>query len=128
MQLQTAINTLAITLGLLLASGCTSTMHPKGADNTSVNEKDRGSATADQQGMSAADQEMSAEIRKSIMADKFLSSYAQHIKIITQSGMVTLKGPVRSDEEVKTVLAKAVGVAGDAGKVANELSVEPSKP
>jgi osmotically-inducible protein OsmY len=36
---------------------------------------------------------------------------------------VTLKGPVRSEEEKKTVVAKAEEIAG-AGKVTDELSVK----
>ena len=44
------------------------------------------------------------------MADKSLSSYAHNVKIISQNGTVTLKGPVKSDGEKQSVIAKAVGV------------------
>lgn len=99
-------------------------------DNTAVNQRDResGQVTADQQGGKTSDREITAQIRKSIMADKSLSTYAHNVKIITQHGMVTLKGPVRSDEEVKTIVAKATDVAGSDSKVVNQLSVKPSKP
>jgi osmotically-inducible protein OsmY len=59
------------------------------------------------------------------MSDKTLSTYAHNIKIISQNGVVTLKGPVKSDDEKKNVMAKAVTVAGSADKVTDEVSVTP---
>jgi hyperosmotically inducible periplasmic protein len=95
-------------------------------DNTKVNRRDRnaGEATADQQKVNATDRELTRKIRQSIMADKSLSTYAHNIKIISQNGAVTLKGPVRSDDEKKTVVSKAVGVAGSADKVTDQISVK----
>ena len=92
-----------------------------------MNKRDRnsGEATADQQKMNAADQDLTKKIRQSIMSDKSLSTYAHNIKIISQNGTVTLKGPVKSDDEKKTVMAKAVAVAGSADKVTDEVSVAP---
>src|SRR5450432_8130 len=88
-------------------------------DNTKVNKRDRnaGQATADQQKTDATDQEMTRNIRRSIMADKSLSTYAHNIKIISQNGSVTLKGPVKSDDEKASIIAKAVAVVGSADKV-----------
>ena len=63
-------------------------------------------------------------IRKSLMADKDLSTYAHNIKVITQNGQVTLRGPVRSEDEKHAVEQKAAGVAGE-GKVTSELTVKP---
>src|SRR5258706_2539522 len=96
-------------------------------DNTKANRRDRsaGEATADQQKMNKADRETSAQIRKSIMADKSLSTYAHNIKVISQDGVVTLKGPVHSDDEKKAIVAKAVEVAGSADKVNDQLTVKP---
>ncbi len=96
-------------------------------DNTKVNKRDRnsGAPTADKQKMNAGDRELTAKIRKSVMADKSLSTYAHNVKIISQDGMVTLKGPVRSDEEVKSIVAKAVKITGAADKVTNEMAVKP---
>jgi hyperosmotically inducible protein len=95
-------------------------------DNTKVNKRDRnaGEATADQQKENAADQAMTKKIRQSIMADKSLSTYAHNIKIISQDGAVTLKGPVKSDDEKKTLVAKAVAVAGSSDKVTDQISVK----
>ena len=56
------------------------------------------------------------------MADKSLSTYAHNVKTITQNGAVTLKGPVKSDGEKKSVVAKATAVAG-ADNVTDQLSV-----
>ena len=58
------------------------------------------------------------------MADKSLSTYAHNIKIISQNGLVTLRGPVNSDDEKKSVVAKAVAVAGSADKVTDQISVK----
>ena len=95
-------------------------------DNTKVNKRDRnaGEVTADQQKMNATDRELTRKIRRSIVADKSLSTYAHNIKIISQNGAVTLKGPVKSDDEKKTVVAKAVEVAGNADKVTDQISVK----
>jgi hyperosmotically inducible periplasmic protein len=95
------------------------------SDNTKINKGDAkpGAVTADQQKMNASDQEMTKSIRRSIMADKFLSTYAHNVKIITQDGTVTLKGPVKSDSEKQAIVAKAVAVAG-ADKVTDQLSVK----
>src|SRR5579864_1238855 len=95
-------------------------------DNTKVNQRDRnaGEVTADQQKMNATDRELTRKIRRSIMADKSLSTYAHNIKIISQNGTVTLKGPVKSDDEKQTIVAKAVAVAGSADKVTDQISVK----
>jgi hyperosmotically inducible protein len=92
-----------------------------------VNKRDRSpaEATADRQKMNPADRALTAKIRKSVMADKSLSSYAHNVKIISQNGTVTLKGPVHSDEEVKTIVSKATDEAGSSDKVVNQLTVKP---
>ena len=67
------------------------------ADNTKVNTRDRakGAVTADQQKENASDRELTQKIRRALMQDKTLSSYAHNVKIVAQGGQVTLKGPVR---------------------------------
>jgi osmotically-inducible protein OsmY len=100
-------------------------------DNTKVNTRDRakGAVTADQQKENTGDRDITRKIRQSLMKDKTLSTYAHNVKVIAQDGQVTLKGPVRSDDEKRAVEAKATEVAG-AGHVTNEISVAPvrSKP
>src|SRR6202171_2984083 len=95
-------------------------------DNTKVNTRDRakGAVTADQQKENASDRDITQKIRQSLMKDKALSSYAHNVKVIAQDGQVTLKGPVRSDDERQAVEAKATEVAG-AGHVTDQMSVAP---
>ena|ERR1700722_170303 len=95
-------------------------------DNTKVNARDRSpdAVTADQQKLNASDTKLTKDIRKSIIADKSLSTYAHNIKIVSQNGMVTLKGPVKSDAEKAAVVAKAVAVAGGPDKVTDQISVK----
>ena len=95
-------------------------------DNSKANQQDRdkGSATAEQQGENQADRDLARKIRKSIVGDKSLSIYAHNIKVIARGGTVILKGPVRSEEEKASIEAKAVEVAG-AANVKNEITVKP---
>jgi len=121
--------------GLLLGAGVlasaqepTSQQASPAADNTKVNERDRSQTepTADQQKDNRSDRDITQQVRQSIMKDKSLSTYAHNVKIITQNGQVTLKGPVRSEEEKKTVEAKATEVAGQ-NKVTSELNIKPQQ-
>jgi hyperosmotically inducible protein len=94
-------------------------------DNSKTNQNDNG-PTADQQKNNTSDQEITRQIRKSIHADNSLSTYGHNVKIVTQSGKVTLRGPVRSDDEKSNIEAKAVAVAGQ-GNVDDQLNVAPPK-
>jgi hyperosmotically inducible periplasmic protein len=97
-------------------------------DNSKTNQRDRNktSPTADQQKANASDTDVAKQIRSSIMKDKSLSTYAHNVKIIAQDGKVTLKGPVRSEDERTNIASKAAAVAGDSN-VTNELTVAPPK-
>jgi osmotically-inducible protein OsmY len=97
-------------------------------DNTKMNQGDASSSatTADSQKMNPADRALTKKIRSSIYQDKSLSTYAHNIKVITQNGAVTLKGPVRSDDEKANIEAKATAIAG-AGNVTDQLTVAPPK-
>jgi hyperosmotically inducible protein len=97
-------------------------------DNSKTNQGDasKGATTADQQKMNSSDQNISKNIRSSIMQDKTLSTYAHNMKIVTQDGKVTLKGPVRSEDEKANIEAKATAVAG-AGNVDDQLTIAPAK-
>jgi hyperosmotically inducible protein len=93
-------------------------------DNTKVNQQDRQSSapTADNQKNDSSDLQLTREIRLSLSKDKSLSTYAHNVKVIAQNGKVTLKGPVRSEDERAAVLAKATQIAGEAN-VNDEMSV-----
>lgn len=97
-------------------------------DNTKTNKRDReaGSVTADDQKMNKADRELAQKIRKAVNEDKTLSTYAHNVKIIVQDGVVTLKGPVRTDAEKTAIEAKATGIAG-VKNVTNLLEIAPDK-
>ncbi len=86
------------------------------ADNTKKNERDRDSAalTPMDQGNSAPDIEMTQKIRQAVVADDTLSSNAKNIKIITNDGKVTLRGPVKDEAEKTRVVDMAKRVAGTA--------------
>lgn len=64
---------------------------------------------------------MMSKIRRAVVADKLLSTYAHNIKTISHGGKVTLKGPVHTQEEKKAIEAKATEVAG-AGDVTKEIT------
>src|SRR5690348_12778859 len=68
-------------------------------DNTRVNRADRqaGAPTADQAKNDRSDRELMQKIRKDVVSDKSLSTYAHNVKIIADQGKVTLRGPVRSE-------------------------------
>ncbi len=112
---------------LALAFGAaTLAVSAQAPDNTQVNKRDRatGEATADQQKNNRSDLDLTKDIRKSIMDDKSLSTYAHNVKVISQNGTVTLKGPVKSDDEKNSIVSKAVSIAGGADKVVDQMSVK----
>jgi hyperosmotically inducible periplasmic protein len=129
---RTAVRNL-LCIALLLGSGAFAlaqepTSQSTAPDNTKVNERDRSQTepTADQQKDNRSDRNITQQIRQSIIKDKALSTYAHNVKIVTQGGQVTLKGPVRSEDEKKAIEAKAAEVAGD-GNVTSELNIKPQQ-
>jgi hyperosmotically inducible periplasmic protein len=91
-------------------------------DNTKANKDDQSGLTAEQQKENSSDRDITRRIRQAIQKDKSLSTYAHNVKIITQSGVVTLKGPVRSDDEKSVIAGKAAEVVGESN-VKNQLTV-----
>lgn len=93
-------------------------------DNTEVNKRDRQNQeiTADKHGTSENDIKISASLRQLLVNDTSLSTYAQNIKIITVNGEVTLKGPVKSVQEQRTLVSKAKKVSG-VSRVSNKTEV-----
>ena len=120
------ILSLVLSVGGTICYGQATAANQTPPDNTKVNQRDRsaGEPTADQQKSNAADMKTTKDIRRSVMAEKSLSSYAHNIKIISQNGMVTLKGPVKSEDEKHMLIAKAVAVTGSADRVTDEMSVK----
>jgi hyperosmotically inducible protein len=100
------------------------------ADNTKVNQPDREKTepTADQQKeREQVRSRVARQVRRALVKDKSLSTHAHNIKVIARDGMVTLKGPVRSDEEKQAVEAKAAEAAGGTDKIKSEVEVSAKK-
>ena len=96
---------------------------PAAPDNSRTNKAHNQSLTADQQKENTSDRQLTAKIRRAVVSDKSLSIYAHNVKIIVTGGAVTLKGPVHSEDEKRTVAAKAAEVVGQ-DKVTNEITVK----
>ncbi len=96
------------------------------ADNTARNERDRdgGTLTPLDQSESGPDIEITAQIRRAVLADEALSANADNVKIITSGGVVTLRGPVASEAEKASIDAKAKAVVG-VTRVDNQLEIQP---
>ncbi len=97
---------------------------PTPADNSRSNKVDSTNriATADDQKENESDRTLTQKIRKSVVSDDSLSTYAHNIKIVSVNGTVTLNGVVRSEKEKNSVAMKAVAVAGK-DHVVNELKI-----
>lgn len=98
---------------------------PVDADNTGRNVRDRESRlpTPTDQGGSEADRDITAHIRKQIVANDALSTNAHNVKIITTDGIVTLRGPVKTVQE-KAAVAAAAQRAPGVKRVDNQLEIE----
>jgi hypothetical protein len=121
---------LAVAVGLMLGAPALpyAAQQKTQPDNTDVNKRDQSpdSKTADKQSNDKSDLELAQQIRRSIVADKSLSTYAHNVKIVALAGKVTLKGPVRTAEEKTAVEKKAREIAG-ASNVVSQLEVAPNK-
>jgi hyperosmotically inducible periplasmic protein len=114
-------------LSASLVAGAVQQDQQPASDNSKTNQGDanKGAVTADQQKMNPTDRNITKQIRSSIYRDHSLSTYAHNIKVITQDGKVTLKGPVRTEDEKAGIAAKAAAVVG-AENVTNQLEVAPA--
>jgi hyperosmotically inducible protein len=108
-----------------LALGLTITAAPftysQQPDNSAQNKNQ--STTADNQPNAKSDRMLAQQARKAVIADKDLSTYAHNVKIIALNGSVTLKGPVKSDDEKQKVASDIASVVG-ADKISNQLTVK----
>jgi hypothetical protein len=94
-------------------------------DNTERNVRDRNDSTLTpfDQRHSQADRDITAQIRKEIVAGKSLSVSARNVKIITVNGRVTLRGPVQTAEE-KRLFGEIADRIAHSGNVDNQLEVK----
>lgn len=119
---------------MLLVLGCSKNEQAKNdqpsqtatvaADNSGTNVRDRNDATktSGDQSESEADRTISQNIRQAINADDSLSTNGKNVKIITVDGVVTLRGPVKSETEKTNIVAKAQQIAG-VKSVDNQLEI-----
>jgi len=122
---------IALTLVLssaLLGLGTVTMAHdaaPVAPDNSAVNVRDRdpGAMTAGEQSNTKSDVELTREIRRAVVKDHSLSMLAHNVKIVAANGSVTLRGPVKTEEEKTAIASKAQQIAG-ADKVDNQLEVK----
>ena len=94
-------------------------------DNTKANAQ-ADQNTADKQSNAASDRALTQQVRKAIMQDKSMSTYAHNLKVVTQNGQVTLSGPVRTDEEKQAIVQKAAEIAGQ-DRIVDQISVAPKQ-
>jgi hyperosmotically inducible protein len=104
-----------------IASAPSSAFGQTAPDNSGQNKVQ--TTTADHQSNVKADRLTTAQVRKAIMADKDLSTYGHNIKIITVNGTVTLKGPVKSEEEKQKIASDVSGIVST-DKLTNALTVK----
>jgi hyperosmotically inducible protein len=106
-------------------SSTNSNSSTKDADNTGRNVRDRSNATLTpgDQSNSKSDLEITRRIRRALTSDDQLSTTAKNIKIITDNGKVTLRGPVKTAGEQQAILSVVKNVAGQSS-VNNELEVK----
>ena len=125
-----------ITLSLLCISALTLSAYAQdkeapdqpAVDNSAKNERDASgdSKTSGDQSNKPEDIKISAAIRRAIVADDSLTVTATNVKIITADGIVTLRGPVKTDAEKVKIAQIAQQEAGQM-KIDNQLEVKESK-
>lgn len=113
---------MAAVLGLVPLVAFPQATRPDNTKNNSAN-REGNAPTADQAKNNRSDRETMRLIRRAIMADKSLSRDAHNVKVIADHGKVTLRGPVRSEDEKQTIQADAAKVAGTEN-VDNQIAVK----
>ena len=94
------------------------------ADNSAQNKNHKETNTAQDQSNAKNSREITASIRKALIADKGLSTYAHNVKIITQGQTVILKGPVRSEDEKHQVMSDAKGALPEGAMIVDQLTIK----
>jgi hyperosmotically inducible protein len=129
-KLLSSIVALSVSVGVALAASPddpgrkTSPDARQPADNSGRNVRDRDGTepTAGHQSNDAGDMTLTQAIRKAVIDDDSLSVNAHNVKIITQDGVVTLRGPVKSEQEKGKIAHKAQAVPG-VKRVDNQLEI-----
>ena len=100
----------------------------KPADNSAKNRRDRSgeTMTSGDQSNASGDIKVTAAIRRAIMKDDSLTMTAKNVKVITEKGMVTLRGPVNTAAE-KTTIARLAREAAPQSRIDDQLEVKTTK-
>jgi hyperosmotically inducible protein len=95
------------------------------ANNSARNVRDRHdqTLTPGDQGNNSADLATTRAIRKEISSTKDMSVNARNVKIITANGQVTLRGPVKTEDE-KRLIGEIASKVAQATNVNNQLEVK----
>jgi len=107
------------------ALATTNTAATHEADNSGRNVRDRNNATLTpgDQSKSKSDRDLTQKIRRAITSGtNHFSMDARNVKIITQNGKVTLRGPVKTEEEKSNI--EAIAKAQGGGEVDDQLEVK----
>lgn len=97
-------------------------------DNTKKNVRERDDTlTPMDQGNSAAETSITANVRKALMEDASLSFDAKNVKVVTVGSRVTLRGPVMNPDEKAKIAALTSRTAGVLD-VDNQLEVKTNPP
>ncbi len=119
-----------LTLSVLCMTGLafSAFAQDKPVDNSAQNQRDRSgeTKTSGDQSNASSDIKITAAIRRAIMKDDSLTMTAKNVKIITDKGMVTLRGPVKTAAE-KTTIARLAGEAAPQSKIDDQLEVKASE-
>jgi hyperosmotically inducible protein len=98
---------------------------PIAPNNSAINVRDRApdAMTADQQSNTKSDVAITSEIRRAVVKDQSLSMLAHNVKIISENGKVTLRGPVNTKKE-RIAIARAARAVAGRGNVDNQIEVK----
>ncbi len=119
-----------LTVGALLLIACDKSAEvkndqkPVASDNTKMNERDRdgNTTTPGDQAENEADRGITKDIRAALVKKDDLSVNAKNVKVVTNAGNVTLRGPVKDEAEKNSVVAAVLEVPG-VKKVDNQLEI-----
>ena len=118
----------SIALAALLSVGATAAVEARvlrtGAQAAADNSKQNSGVTrtAQDQPNDKADRLTAAQVRKAIVSDHALSTYAHNIKVIVAGGKVTLEGPVHSEAERQQLLADVASVV-EQESIVNKITI-----
>jgi hyperosmotically inducible periplasmic protein len=119
-----------LTFGALLLIACDKPAEgkhdekPVASDNTKMNERDRNgnTTTPGDQAENEADRTITKDIRAALVKKDDLSVNAKNVKVVTNAGNVTLRGPVKDEAEKSSIVAVVMEVPG-VKKVDNQLEI-----